>query len=156
VIAALLAAVMSSADTCLLTSGTIVINDILRPLLAKDVPEKKLILLSRVAVVVIGVLSIIIALQAQGIIGSLLFAYTIYSGGLVVPVLFGFYSERLRLHPLGAVAAMACGGGMSACLKLAGHDDLLLLSFPVSIAVLFAGSIIGRMLCSGDASLKAE
>ena len=146
VMAALLAAIMSSADTCLLTTGTIIIHDVVRPLLPARTPEKTLILLSRTTVLVIGAFSIIIALRGQGIIGSLLFAYTIYSGGLVVPVLFGFYRDALRLHSLGAVSAVLSGGGMSAFLKLAGHEDLLILSFPVSAAFLFAGSVLGRKL----------
>ena len=155
VIAALLAAVMSSADTCLLTSGTIVVNDVIRPFLPEDTAEKTLISLSRAAVLVIGTLAVIIALRMQEIIGSLLFAYTVYSGGLVVPVLFGFYSDRLRLHPLGAVTAIAFGGGMSAWLTLAGHDNLLLLSFPVSAAFLFTGSMVGRMI-GGSAGMHED
>ena len=155
VIAALLAAVMSSADTCLLTSGTIVVNDVIRPFLPEDTAEKTLISLSRAAVLVIGTLAVIIALRMQEIIGSLLLAYTVYSGGLVVPVLFGFYSDRLRLHPLGAVTAIAFGGGMSAWLTLAGHDNLLLLSFPVSAAFLFTGSMVGRMI-GGSAGMHED
>ena len=156
VIAALLAAVMSSADTCLLTSGTIVVNDVIRPFLPEDTAEKTLISLSRAAVLVIGTLAVIIALRMQEIIGSLLFAYTVYSGGLVVPVLFGFYSDRLRLHPLGAVTAIACGGGMSAWLTLAGHDNLLLLSFPVSAAFLLTGSMVGRMIGGGGSDMHED
>ncbi len=150
VMAALLAAVMSSADTCILTAGTIVVNDVVRPVLPADFPEKNLVFLSRAAVLVIGVLSVVIALEMQGIIGSLFLAYTIYSGGLVVPVLFGFYSERFRLRPTGAVLAIVFGGGASAYLKLAGHEDLLLLSFPVSAAFLFAGSIIAGRIASRE------
>lgn len=150
VMAALLAAVMSSADTCLLTTGTILINDVVRPLLPPETPDRTLVFLSRSAVLIIGALSIVIALKGQGIIGSLLFAYTIYSGGLVVPVLFGFYSNKFHLHPLGAVLAIVFGGGMSACLKLAGYESLLPLSFPVSAAFLFAGSMVGRRLGSRE------
>ncbi|HPD20745.1 MAG: sodium:solute symporter family protein [Desulfomonilia bacterium] len=148
VMAALLAVVMSSADTCMLTAGTIVINDVIRPALPAGFPEKALVLLSRAAVLAIGALSIVIALKMQGIIGSLFLAYTIYSGGLVVPVLFGFYSERFRLRPAGAVLAIVFGGGTSAWLKLAGHEDLLLLSFPVSAVFLFAGSMVAGRLAS--------
>lgn len=156
VMAALLAAVMSSADTCILTAGTIVVNDVVRPVLPAEFPEKTLVSLSRTAVLVIGSLSIVIALKMQGIIGSLFLAYTIYSGGLVVPVLFGFYSERFRLRPTGAVLAIVFGGGTSAWLKLAGHEDLLLLSFPVSAAFLFAGSMVARRLALKGRNVSFE
>lgn len=155
VMAALLAAVMSSADTCMLTAGTIVVNDVLRPALPFELPEKALVFLSRAAVLVIGVLSMVIALKMQGIIGSLLLAYTIYSGGLVIPVLFGFYSERFRLRAIGAVLAIVFGGGTSAWLKLAGHEDLLLLSFPVSTVFLFAGSMVAGRLASKERNIAS-
>jgi SSS family solute:Na+ symporter len=156
VIAALLAAVMSSADTCLLTTGAILVNDIVRPLTRTGIPDRTLILLSRAAVVVIGLASLVIAWRVQGVIGSLLLAYTIYSGGLVVPVLFGFFSGKFGLNSPGAVFAIVSGGATAAWLKLAGYDNLLALSFPVSAAFLFAGSIAARRHGSQSRTVPAE
>ncbi|MGC9324354.1 MAG: sodium:solute symporter family protein [Desulfomonilia bacterium] len=146
VIAALLAAVMSSADTCLLTTSTILMADVLQPVFRDGIQEKKLILLSRTGVLVIGVISLVIALKAGGIISSLLLAYTIYSGGLVVPVIFGFYARPLRLHHVGAILSVISGGCLALFLKLTSHDDLLLLCFPVGAVVLLAGSVFGRYI----------
>lgn len=145
VIAALLAAVMSSADTCLLTTATILINDVVRPLARTGIPDRMLVLLSRAAVAAIGLVSLLIAWRVQGVIGSLLLAYTVYSGGLVMPALFGFFSKKLGLNSRGAVLAIVSGGATAAWLKLADHEDLLVLSFPVSALFLFAGSIAARM-----------
>ncbi len=138
VIIALLAAVMSSADTCLLTTSTIITSDILSPLFKID--EKNLLGISRICVVVTGIASLVIALRLEGIIASLLLGYTIYSAGLVIPILFGFHAERFGLNAAGAMIAIAGGGVSGLFLKLSDHSALLLCTIPLSAALLFAGS----------------
>ncbi len=148
ILAALLAAVMSSADTCLLTTGTIVTADILQPLCGKRLEERTLLRLSRISVAVLGVLSLLLALKMKGVITTLLLGYTVYSGGLIVPVILGFYSRRLKLNPFGVMTALIGGGGASLFLKLGNHSDLLLLTFPLSAFLLFAGSLGYRLFVS--------
>ena len=101
VIAALLSAMMSSADTCLLTTSTIFSVDIIKPLLKTDISEKKLLLLTRLLIVVIGIFSLFLALSLKGVIPALLLGYTVYTSGLVFPILLGFYKHRLRLNKKG-------------------------------------------------------
>jgi len=144
IIAALLAAVMSSADTCLLTTSTIISADIILPLFRGRIGEKKLLFMSRVGVVVIGMVSLLIALKLKGIIASLLLGYTVYTGGLVVPVLMGFYAKRLKLNAYGVIAAIIGGGGMGLFCKLTGYGNLALLTLPVSAFLLFLGSYAAR------------
>jgi SSS family solute:Na+ symporter len=146
VIAALLAAVMSSADTCLLTTSTIIAADIITPVFKSTINEKALLAITRIGVIVIGIISLLIALKLRGVIASLLLGYTVYTGGLVMPVLFGFYRKKLQLNALGVIAAIAGGGGMGLFLKLSGHNDLALLTFPVSAILLFAGSYAARFM----------
>jgi len=148
ILAALLAAVMSSADTCLLTTGTIVTADILQPLCGRRLEERTLLRLSRISVAVLGVLSLLLALKMKGVIATLLLGYTVYSGGLIVPVILGFYSRRLKLNPFGVMMALIGGGGASLFLKLGNHSDLLLLTFPLSAFLLFAGSLGYRIFVS--------
>jgi SSS family solute:Na+ symporter len=143
-IATLLAAVMSSADTCLLTTSTIVTTDIIHPLLGGKMKDGTLLLVSRVGVIVIGLLSLLIALELKGVIKSLLLGYTIYSGGLVVPVILGFYREKLGINSAGAITSIIGGGILALFLKLGGHNELLLLTLPVSAILLFVGSYVMR------------
>jgi len=156
IIAALLAAVMSSADTCLLTTSTILTADIINPLLKSKMKERTLLMTTRSGVVLIGMVSLVIAIKLKGIIASLLLGYTVYTGGLVIPVILGFYSKKLKLHTIGVIAAIVGGGGMGLLLKLSGHGDLSLLTFPVSAFLLFAGSYVVRIgECKSNAnSLK--
>ncbi|MCK9273457.1 MAG: sodium:solute symporter family protein [Syntrophales bacterium] len=140
VMAALIAAVMSSADTCLLTAGTIIASDILGSIDRYRHNEKKVLLLSRAGVVVIGLFSLYIALAVKGIIASLLLAYTIYSAGLVIPIVLGFYRKSLRLTETGAIFSIIGGGAAGLFFKLKGFDNLLLWTLPISAVLLFAGS----------------
>ena len=140
VIAALLAAVMSSADTCLLTTSTIITADIINPLSGSHIPEKKLLFMSRIGIVIIGIISVGISLLMKNIISSLFLAYTVYSAGIVLPILFGFYSKKLNLTSTGAVAAVIAGGGLGLILKIMKMDSLLVYCFPVSAVALFAVS----------------
>lgn len=146
VIAALLAAVMSTASTCLLTSSTIITMDVIVPLCRRDPGEHVQLLISRATVVLVGGIAIIIALASQGIIDSLLLAYTVYSSGIVVPLVLGFYASGLRLNKAGAISAVIGGGALGLVLKLSGFNSLVLISLPVSAILLFAGSAVWRFV----------
>ena len=115
VMAALLCAVMSSADTVLLTSSTILTTDVVNNLVMKfrgrALAEKTMLSFSRLAVVLLGLIALGLALEFQGIIRLLLLGYSIYTAGLVVPVVLGFAGHRLRLNAAGAMAAILGGGG---------------------------------------------
>lgn len=147
VIVAFIAAAMSSADTCLLTTGTIFSADIINPIFRSNLSEKSLLTISRICIITIGILSLVIALKVKGIITSLLLGYTVYSSGLVVPIILGFYRKRLKLNTFGAIVAVIGGGGLGLFLKLSGYNNLLLMTLPLSAFLLIAGSLIGRTIC---------
>ncbi|MEN8117335.1 MAG: sodium:solute symporter family protein [Bacteroidota bacterium] len=102
-IAALLSAVMSSADTTLLTSSMI-----LSELFTGNLDKKKALLLTRYIIVVMGILSLGIALFVTSIIQSLLLALTFFSGAFVVPTLAGLL--KLNVNKKMVVTAMIAGG----------------------------------------------
>ncbi|NUP98878.1 MAG: hypothetical protein HUU35_03365, partial [Armatimonadetes bacterium] len=113
--AALLAAMMSSAATCLLSSATIFVVD----LLGAPAEAAQTVRRTRLAAAVIALLATGLALRAREIIPLLLFAYSIYSAGVVAPAMLGFWRRELRLSANGAVAAMVLGGGVALALQLA-------------------------------------
>jgi SSS family solute:Na+ symporter len=147
VIAALLATVMSSADTCLLTTSTILTEDIVYRL-SPGLSEKKMLGISRIGVVVIGILALILALRLGGVISSLLLAYTIFTSGVVIPVIAGFYRDKLKINSVGALAAIIGGGGTALAVKLIGASQFDLLGFGVCLVLLFGVSWIARRLKS--------
>ncbi len=146
VIAGLLSAVMSSADTCLLTTSTIISADIIKPCLRGGIRDEHLLFISRVFIVLIGLLSLGIALKLKGVIKALLMGYTIYSSGLVLPVILGFYGKSLRLHPLGAMAAVIGGGGVAMFGTWKGYSHFGLVGMGFSGILLFVVSWIVRFL----------
>lgn len=146
VIAALLAAVMSSADTVLLTAGTIIVADIINPLFRSRLEEKRLLTLTRISIALLGTAALLIALKIKGVIASLLLGYTVYSAGLVIPVLLGFYAEKFHLNFRGVLCSVIGGGATGLFLKLAGYDKLLFITFPLSAVLLFAGSALSSRI----------
>lgn len=145
VLAALLCAVMSSADTCLLSASTILTIDIIKKL-KPALGEDRILPLSRWMILIIGGGAMVMAWKLGGVINSLLFAYTVYTSGLILPILFGFYKDRLKLTSAGALAAIVCGGTTALVSKLADIKYLDLGSLLISIVVLFSVSLLDNWL----------
>jgi SSS family solute:Na+ symporter len=135
VAAAMLAAFMSSADTSLMTAASIFTLDIFRKAFANS-SEQRLMAVSRISVAIIGLSALALAVSMPGIIKILMMAYTIFTSGLLFPVIAGFYKERLGLTSSGALAALG-GGGITAILF---GQSYPLLGMAVSAALLFGMS----------------
>jgi SSS family solute:Na+ symporter len=153
ILAALIAALMSTAATCLLSQSVILTEDVFKRF-RPSIDERRIVLLTRLSLVGLGLLALAVALASKGVIASLLFAYTIFTCGLVVPVIAGFYQERLKVTWQGALAAMICGGAIGLIGKIPivdvpFKDDLGLIGFAVSALLLFAVSYFTRkkILC---------
>ena len=117
VLAALLSAVMSSAVTCLLSASTILTTDVIHKF-KPAITEDKLLGISRWSIVILGLVALAVALLLKGIINSLIFAYTIYTAGLIPVVIVGFYRNKLKVTSLGALAAIVVGGTTALILKI--------------------------------------
>jgi len=139
VVAALLAALMSSADTVILTTSTILCVDV-GGRVFPHIDERRRLLATKIGVAVIGILALLIAMQMKGIINTLLYSYTIFTSGIVIPVVAGFYKDKLKVNSYGALAAIAGGGGTALGIKLAGVQNLELLGFGVCAILLFSVS----------------
>lgn len=147
VLAALLCAVMSSADTCLLSASTILTMDIFKRF-RPSLSEEKALFLSRWGIVILGLASLILALALKGVINALLFAYTVYTCGLILPVIAGFYKNRLKVTPRGALAAIIGGGSAAVASKLLDIKYLDLGALLISGLLLLVVSLIDRRLKS--------
>jgi len=147
VTAALLAAVMSSADTCLLTAGVIMTSDISgKWLTQKDTNDRGILLISRLFVLAIGILSLGIALYMQGIIRSLLLGYTVFTSGLIIPVLLSLFTNRFPVRSAWAVSAIILGGGVALWGKLAHFPQAGLAGMGLCAVIMIIGIMQGRRL----------
>jgi SSS family solute:Na+ symporter len=140
VAAALLAAFMSSADTSLMTATSILTLDIYRKA-SPGSSEVRLMAISRFFVLIIGISALALAVSMPGIIKTLLIAYTVFTSGLLFPVIAGFYRDRLGLTPSGALAALV-GGGVTAIFL---GQKYPLLGIAVSAVFLFGVSWLERL-----------
>ncbi len=134
---AFLATLMSSADSVLLTASTVLNRDLLRLRGATA---------GRIAVAIIGSLGIVFALLFSSLLDIFFFAYTLFSAGLSLPVLLGFWRDKLRLNTAGAAASMLGGAGAVVLATVARWPAELVTAGGLgsSCALLFAVSFVTR------------
>ena len=82
-----------------------------------------MLLVSRLAVVALGIWALYQAVYAESILEKMLYAYTIYSAALTPVVLAAFYSKRATAW--GAVAAIATGTAVTLAWDHEGVKSLL-------------------------------
>ena len=104
---AVFAKVISTASNYLFSPATNLINDIFVRYIAPDASHKRVLIVSRLVVTLLGCWALYQAIYAQSILEKMLWAYTIYSAALTPVVLAAFYSKRVTAW--GAVAAIAAG-----------------------------------------------
>ncbi len=104
---AVFAKVISTASNYLFSPATNLINDVFVRYMAPGANDKRVLIISRLAVVLLGCWALYQAVYAESILQKMLWAYTIYSAALTPVVLAAFYSKRVTAW--GAVAAIAGG-----------------------------------------------
>jgi len=104
---AVFAKVISTASNYLFSPATNLVNDVFVRYIAPQASNKRVLIVSRLAVVLLGCWALYQAVYAESILQKMLWAYTIYSAALTPVVLAAFYSKRVTAW--GAVAAIASG-----------------------------------------------
>jgi SSS family solute:Na+ symporter/sodium/proline symporter len=104
---AVFAKVISTASNYLFSPATNLVEDVFVRYIAPGASNKRILIVSRLAVVLLGCWALYQAIYAPSILEKMLWAYTIYSAALTPVVLAAFYSKRVTAW--GAVAAIAGG-----------------------------------------------
>jgi len=104
---AVFAKVISTASNYLFSPASNLIEDVFVRYISPKATNKQVLIISRLAVVLLGCWALYQAIYAPSILAKMLWAYTIYSAALTPVVLAAFYSKRVTAW--GAVAAI--GGG---------------------------------------------
>ncbi len=104
---AVFAKVISTAGNYLFSPATNLINDVFVRYIAPGASNKRVLIVSRLAVVLLGCWALYQAIYAPSILQKMLWAYTIYSAALTPVVLAAFFSKRVTSW--GAVAAIGTG-----------------------------------------------
>ncbi len=111
VLAAYFAAIMSTADSCLLASVGNLVDDIFRRHIAPSSSERSLLVLSRALTLAVGFGSVGFALFVPRVIDSILLAYSFMVGGLFFPTLGALFWPRVS--GTAAFWSITCGGGLT-------------------------------------------
>jgi len=133
---AVFAKVISTASNYLFSPATNLINDVFVRYIAPDASNKRVMIVSRLAVVLLGVWALYQAVYAESILQKMLWAYTIYSAALTPVVLAAFYSKRVTAW--GAVAAIASGTVVTLSWDVQAFVEFRKLHWPAVIASLDA------------------
>ena len=104
---AVFAKVISTASNYLFSPATNLVNDVFVRYISPSASNKRVLIVSRLAVVLLGCWALYQAVYAESILQKMLWAYTIYSASLTPVVLAAFYSKRVTAW--GAVAAIGSG-----------------------------------------------
>jgi len=145
VVAAIIGAIMSTADSLLVAGTSHLTHDIfgklVRPDLAGD--TRRMLLISRIGTVVIGLLALFLALYIQRIIDLLLLSYTMYAAGVFVPVVLGLYWPRGTAA--GAVAGIA-GGSLAGLAAARGWIAVAELPLIAGMPSIVLGALVSLVL----------
>jgi solute:Na+ symporter, SSS family len=104
---AIFAKVISTANNYLFSPATNLVNDIFVRYIAPDASNKRVLIVSRLTVVFLGLWALYQAMGTESVLKKALYAYTIYSAALTPVILAAFYSRRA--NAAGAVSAIAAG-----------------------------------------------
>jgi len=105
VLAAALAAVMSTASAGLLASSTLLANDVYARSVARG--DHNRVLVNRVSALLVGVVTLVISLIVSDIVGALTVAYDLLTGALFVPIVGALFWRRATAAV--ALASMVAG-----------------------------------------------
>ncbi len=117
------AKVISTASNYLFSPASNLIEDVFVRYMAPGASNKRVLIVSRLAVVLLGVWALYQAIYAPSILAKMLYAYTIYSAAVTPVVLAAFYSKRATAW--GAVAAIATGTVVTLVWDTPGFKQLL-------------------------------
>jgi Na+/proline symporter len=148
--AAIMAIIISTANSFLLVPATNVVRDIYQRFINPDLPDKKMILFSRLVVIALGFLAYMLISFFPRILDAAYAAYTIYGAGITPALMAVFFWKRATIT--GGVSSIL--GGMTITIiwevinKVQGHLPLgipavypaLLCSVALLIFVSLAGS----------------
>lgn len=128
---ALLSAIVTSADSCLITAATVLGNDLLKT---------KSLRANRTYIFILGAVGMLLSLGGKDILGFLFMAYDIYACGVVMPVFIAIVaSDSKVVQPVFACTAIICGGILGVCTAVSGQEVFSYAGMAISTLICLAG-----------------
>ncbi len=107
--ATVVAVVVSTADSYLLSPASSLVRDVYQRFLRKDAGDREVVGASRLIIVGLGLIALFLSFQSDEFFGVALFAYTLYGAAITPPLLAALFWKGAT--PAGAVASMLTGLG---------------------------------------------
>lgn len=131
VLLALISAVVSSADSCLVTAATVLGYDLLRT------PDASI---CRKCVATLGCLGAALTFMNRGILDFLFMAYDVFVSGVAMPVFIALlFSGKRTLRPGFSVVAIVIGGTLGCAAAVTGDFRFSFTGILLSTAITMAG-----------------
>ncbi len=106
-VGAIFAKIISTANNYLFSPTTNLVNDVFVRYLSPSASNKKILIVSRLMVVLLGIWALYQSLHTESVLKKALYAYTIYSAALTPVILAAFFWRRATAA--GAVVSIAAG-----------------------------------------------
>lgn len=143
-IIALLAAVISTADSFFIAGSSSIVNDIIKPRI-KNPTEKTLLFYSRISVLIVSVIALFLALTIPGLVNLMVTGTAMAVSGLLAPILCGLYWKRPS-H-LAGVASMWVGLSSAVVWTVLGQPfgvHPIMIGLPLSIITLLGVTFLRK------------
>ena len=134
----LISALFSSADTCLLTSSTILIRDIF------NLKGKKSVIFTRWGIAFIGFWAYFLSIYFNQIIKVLLMSYSIYTSGILVPFILIPFKKKLKITNEAVFISIPIAGGIALVSNIFKFRPGIYLSYMLGAGVIFLVSYLRR------------
>jgi SSS family solute:Na+ symporter/sodium/proline symporter len=106
-LAAIVAVIVSTADSFLLVPATNLMRDIYQRFINPNLPQKKMVLYSRIVVVLLGGFAFVQVRFFERVLEMAIYAYTMYGVGITPAVMAAFFWKRAT--PAAGVCSIASG-----------------------------------------------
>lgn len=143
-IIALLAAVISSADSFFIAGSSSIVNDIIRPNV-KNPTQAKMLVYSKLSVLIVSVIALVLTLLIPGLVNLMVTGTAISVSGLLAPIVFGMFWKRPT--KVAGLTSMWIGLIIAVVWQLLGHPfDIhpIMLGLPISTIVLLVMTFMTR------------
>ncbi len=158
-VGAIFAKIISTANNYLFSPATNLVNDLFVRYLSPGATNKRILLVSRLMVVLLGIWALYQGLHTESVLKKSLYAYTIYSAALTPVILAAFFWKRATASA--AVSSIAAGTFVTVFWdsefvrahlpKMVSERDAIFPALLASLLCLFAVSLLTRR--PGEAQL---
>jgi sodium/proline symporter len=147
-LSAIMAAIMSTSDSCLMQAGTILSRDVYQRFINKKASPTKMVLVSRLCILIGGIVGVVVAIfEPPSVFTLVVFAFGVLGNSFLVPYVASVYMKKAT--NVGVLTSMI-SGGITNVLWTVGDLEAYTAIHPflaglvVSIIGIFIGNNFGR------------